>query len=86
MALSERTEFGSININADGVIEIRMDRVFLDGTEEVARNHKRSVATPDMDPATLPPRVRKIANAVWDAATVAAYIAKISANNTPSIP
>lgn len=76
MALSERTEFGSISINAEGVIEVRMDRVILDGAEELTRKYNRSVVTPDMDPATFPPRLRKIANVVWDAATVAAYIAK----------
>ncbi len=76
MALSERTEFGAINIDADGVIQVRMDRVILDGTEEVARKYKRSVFTPDMDPTALPGRLRKIANVVWDTATIAAYIAK----------
>jgi hypothetical protein len=73
MALTERTDFGSISINADGVIQVRMDRVILDGTDEVARKYNRSVFTPDMDPATLPAKVRRIANVVWDAATVAAY-------------
>lgn len=76
MAITERMEFGSINIDADGVIQVRMDRVFMDGTEELFRKFKRSVVTPDMDPAALPPRLRKIANAVWDASTIAAYIAK----------
>ena len=79
MALSDRTEFGSINIDADGVITVRTDRVIMDGTDEVARRYNRFTATPDVDPATLPPRVRKIANAVWDAATIAAYIAKKAA-------
>lgn len=73
MALSEKTEFGSISINAEGVIEVRMDRVIMDGDEEIARKYKRTVITPDMDPATFPLRLRKIANAVWDAATIAAY-------------
>lgn len=82
MALSERTEFGAISINAEGVIEVRMDRVILDGTEPIARKYNRSVYTPDMDPATFPLRLRKIANAVWDAATIAAYIAKHPANGT----
>jgi hypothetical protein len=76
MALNERTEFGAISIDADGVIHVRMDRVILDGTEEIARKYHRSVFTPDMDPATFPVRLRKIANAVWDAATIAAYRAK----------
>lgn len=73
MALTERTEFGAINIDAEGVIQVRMDRVIMDGEEEIARKYKRSVFTPDMDPATFPVRLRKIANAVWDAATIAAY-------------
>lgn len=81
MALSDRTEFGSININADGVIEVRMDRVIMDGAEEIARKYNRTVVTPDMDPTTFPPRLRKIANAVWDAATIAAYIAKKAAQS-----
>lgn len=80
MALTERSEFGSINIDADGVIEVRMDRVIMDGAEELTRMFKRSVVTPDMDPATFPPRLRKIANTVWDAATIAAYKAKMEAS------
>ena len=79
MALSERTDFGSINIDADGVIQVRMDRVILDGIEEIDRSYKRTVFTPDMDPATLPAKVRRIANVIWDAATIAAYIAKKAA-------
>ena len=79
MALSERTDFGSINIDADGVIQVRMDRVILDGIEEIDRSYKRTIFTPDMDPATLPAKVRRIANVIWDAATIAAYIAKKAA-------
>ena len=82
MALTERAEFGAISINADGVIEVRMDRVILDGAEEINRSYRRFVVTPDMDPATFPLRLRKIANAVWDAATIAAYIAKKAANGS----
>lgn len=80
MALSERTDFGSINIDSDGVIQVRMDRVIMDGTDEIARKYKRSIFTPDMDPTNFPPRLRRIANVVWDAATIAAYIAKQAAN------
>ena len=79
MALSERTDFGSINIDADGVIQVRMDRVILDGTDEIARRYSRTIYTPDMDPATLPAKVRRIANVIWDAATISAYIAKKAA-------
>ncbi|MER9912795.1 hypothetical protein NKJ71_19405 [Mesorhizobium sp. M0050] len=82
MALNERTEFGSINIDADGVIQVRLDRVILDGTDEIARRYSRTVYTPDMEPTTLPAKVRRIANVIWDAATVAAYKAKIAAQAT----
>lgn len=80
MTLSEKTTFGSINIDADGIILVRMDRVIFDGVDEIARKYIRSVYTPDMDPTNFPLRLRKIANAVWDAATIAAYIAKQAAN------
>jgi hypothetical protein len=73
MALSDSTEFGGITIKADGVMEVRMDRIIFDGTDEIARTFRRIVYTPDIDPATLPAKVRRIANVVWDAATVAAY-------------
>lgn len=81
MALNDRVEFGAINIDADGVIQVRMDRIILDGTDEIARRFSRTVYTPDMDPATLPAKVRRIANIVWDAATIAAYLAKKAAAN-----
>lgn len=80
MALSDSTEFGGITIKADGVMEVRMDRIIFDGADEIARTFRRIVYTPDMDPATLPNKVRRIANVVWDAATVAAYKAAHPAN------
>ena len=79
MALSDNTEFGAITIKADGVMEVRMDRFILDGTDEIARTFRRIVYTPDMDPATLPAKVRRLANIIWDAATIAAYLAKKAA-------
>lgn len=74
MALAERQEF-SLNILPDGVLQARMDRIVYDDSTNEAIPLKiiRVVYTPDMDPATLPQRVRRIANIVWDAATVAAY-------------
>lgn len=73
MALSDSSEFGGITIKPDGAMEVRMDRIIFDGTDEIARTFRRIVYTPDTDPATLPAKVRRIANIVWDAATVAAY-------------
>lgn len=72
MALSDRMEFGQICIKVDGVLEVRLDRVILDG-EELVRIPKRFVYTPDMDPAALPNKVRQIANLIWTQAVVDAY-------------
>lgn len=85
MALSDSTEFGSITIKADGVMEIRMDRIIFDDGVELMRTFKRIVYTPDMDPATLPQKVRRLTNIVWDAATVAAYKAA-HPTTTPAAP
>lgn len=75
MAVSDRTEIGSICILASGVLEVRTDRVIMDGTDEIARRYNRFVATPDMDPTTLPPKVRAVANLVWTAQVKADWIA-----------
>lgn len=63
-----------------------MDRIVYDDStnEEIGRKVTRAVYTPDMDPAALPQKVRRIANIVWDAATVAAYKAKITAQAGPA--
>lgn len=75
MALSDRMEFSVIAIKADGVIEVRVDRVIMDGTEEVARQPKRFVYTPDMVVADLPAKIRPFANLVWTPAIIAAWAA-----------
>lgn len=75
MALAERQE-ASLNILPDGTLQARMDRIVYDDASpepEIGRRIARAVYTPDMDPATLPQKVRRIANIVWDAATVSAY-------------
>jgi hypothetical protein len=72
MALSDRMEFQAICIKADGVLEVRLDRVILDGGE-LARIPTRQTYTPDMDPATLPNKVRQVANLVWTQAVIDAY-------------
>jgi hypothetical protein len=74
MALFEKQE-QSLNILPDGTLQARSDRIVMDDTDntEIGRRIVRAIYTPDMDPATLPQKVRRIANVVWDAATVAAY-------------
>lgn len=72
MAFSDRNEM-TITIKPDGVLEVRLDRTIIEDGTDLTTLFRRAVFTPDMDPTTLPPRVRRVANAVWDAATVAAY-------------
>lgn len=65
MALTDRQELSALCIKVDGVLEVRTDRVISEGTEELGRKAMRTIYTPDMDPATLPPKVRAVANLVW---------------------
>jgi len=76
MAITDTTEIQAVCIKVDGVLEVRVDRVISDGPEELGRKPRRTVYTPDMDPATLPAgKIRQLANFVWTPAVVAAYIA-----------
>jgi hypothetical protein len=72
MALSDRNEM-TITIKFDGVLEVRLDRFIVEDGTDLTTVVRRAVFTPDMDPATLPARVRRVANIFWDAATIAAY-------------
>ena len=83
MALTKRNEFGSLTLLADGQINARWDTVIEEDGVELTRTHQRRVFEPDQDPTTLPIRVRKIADIFWDAATIAAYIAKKQATSQP---
>lgn len=83
MALSDTKELTMV-IRPDGQIEARLDRVISDGTEELGRGGHRAIYTPDMNLADIPAKVRRVANVVWDAATVAAYKAKIAAQAGPT--
>lgn len=72
MAFADRNEM-TITVNPDGVLEVRIDRIIVEDGVDLTKLFRRAVFTPDMDQATLPPRVRRVANAMWDAATIAAY-------------
>jgi hypothetical protein len=78
MALSDRNEI-TITVKPDGVLEVRLERILVEDGADLTRLFRRAIFTPDMDPTTLPPRVRRAANAFWDAATIAAYVAAHSA-------
>lgn len=65
-----------LTITPDGVFEHRrMTQAFEDGELLGERNH-RTMYTPDTDPATMPAKLRAIANVVWTQAVKDAWAAK----------
>ena len=75
MALTKETK-DWLTINPDGVFEHRRTTsVYEDGELLGERNH-RTTYTPDMDPATLPTKIRQIANVVWTAQVIADWKAR----------
>jgi hypothetical protein len=73
MAITERKEFGNITVPPDGQIQVREDTVLERDGVEFHREYHRHVVEPDADPNTLPERVKQVAQALWDDATVRAY-------------
>jgi hypothetical protein len=75
MALTDRQEFFSITIKADGVIEVQLDRVIMDGIEEIARQTRGLFYTPDMALADVPAKIKQAVNmsVVWSQAVIDAY-------------
>ena len=71
-----------IYISPEGVIEVRTDKNFSDDSDNTtATTTKIDIYTPDMDTTAFPNRVKKIANVVWDQATIDAW-----KTTHPSIP
>lgn len=81
--LTERQEFGSIEILSDGQIQVREDTIIERDGVEVHRNYHRSVKEPDMDPLQLPAKIRLVADVIWDAETVRKYKDKKRERTTP---
>lgn len=75
MALTEKIEFQSITILADGQIQIRRDRVVVDNEtgEELGRRPHRWVVEPGQSVTDLPQRVQRIAAAVWTPQVVSEF-------------
>lgn len=76
MALTKRTVVDQILLDEDANISIRTATVIEEDGVELSRKFHRTTLAPGSDISGEPPRIRKIANAVWDADTVSAFTAK----------
>ncbi len=76
MALTKRTVVDQILVDEDAVLSIRTATVIEEDGVEMSRKFHRTTLAPGSDISGEPPRIRKIANAVWDADVVSAFTAK----------
>lgn len=65
MALTERSVIGGITILADGILQIREDRIIERDGVEIARTYHRHALEPGESVAQESPRVRSVANVLW---------------------
>jgi hypothetical protein len=75
MALTDKNEI-QITMEDNGFISWRKTRVIYDGLERVGERHVRGGAEPGEDLTNQPPRVKKVAEAVWTAQLIADYRAE----------
>ena len=73
MALTERTEIGSINVLPMGQIEVRKDIIIEKDGVEVSRTYHRHVVEPDSDTSNEDQRVKDVANTVHTPAVKQAW-------------
>lgn len=74
MALTERSTIDKIEVLENGIIQVRRaDIVERDGVE-IAKSYHRWTLTPGQDLTGQDQRVIDVANAVWTAEVVAAYV------------
>lgn len=69
-----------IEILEDGVVQVReVTRAYDDDGSLIGERYARWTLVPGQDVSAEKPRVRKVCGDVWDAATLSAYQAKVSA-------
>ncbi len=73
MALTERTEIGSMDVLPTGQIQVRVDTVIERDGEEISRTYHRHVVNPDSDTSNEDQRVKDIANTVHTPAVKQAW-------------
>lgn len=78
MALTKEVQ-DWLTITPDGVFEHRRTTRILDNGELFGERHHRTAYPPNTDKATLPLKLRAIADVVWTQAVIDAWIAKQAA-------
>ena len=73
MALTERTEIGSMDVLPTGQIQVRTDTVIERDGEEISRTYHRHVVNPDADTSNEDQRVKDVANTVHTPAVKTAW-------------
>lgn len=73
MALTERTEIGSIEVLPRGEIQVRTDTVIEKDGVEISRSYHRHVVEPTADISGEDQRVKDVANAVHTPAVKTAW-------------
>ena len=73
MALTERTEIGSIEVLPMGQIQVRTDTIIEKDGVELSRAYHRHVVEPDADITNEDQRVKNVANVVHTPAVKTAW-------------
>jgi hypothetical protein len=74
MALTERTEIGSMDVLPMGQIQVRTDTVIERDGVEISRTYHRHVVVPDADTSNEDQRVKDVANTVHTPAVKQAWV------------
>jgi hypothetical protein len=78
--LTERTVVSLVEVTPNGTIQVRLANQIMDGETIKAETFHRYCLTPGSDITGQPEQVVTIANAVWTPEVIAAYEAKVAAN------
>ncbi len=73
MALTERTEIGSIEVLPMGQIQVRTDTIIERDGVELSKSYHRHVVEPDSDTSNEDQRVKDVANTVHTPAVKQAW-------------
>ncbi len=74
MALTERTEIGSIEVLPMGQIQVRTDTIIERDGVELSKSYHRHVVEPDSDTSNEDQRVKDVANTVHTLAVKQAWV------------
>jgi hypothetical protein len=80
---TERSIFSLCEVLPNRTLQVRMADQIVDGEDVKASTFRRYVLPPGSDLAGQPEQVVAIANAVWTPEVIAAYEAKVAANQNP---